>query len=163
MKLSLIGAIVRPWLNRAPLSRFRRRTSNRSTLPSGSGGWPRPKPPSRPARAFPMSGCGRGFLIWRQTAAHRHRHAGNMVARSARRRCPDRRHSRSLRPDSRSGHGPTPLRGRRRPSDPSSPWMRAPRWPPRALTLVRPDVIVYRVWGAEVRILAVWHRAQRRD
>jgi plasmid stabilization system protein ParE len=33
----------------------------------------------------------------------------------------------------------------------------------RALTLVRPDVIVYRVWGAEVRILAVWHRAQRRD
>ncbi len=33
----------------------------------------------------------------------------------------------------------------------------------RELTSVRPYVIVYRVWGAEARILAVWHGAQLRD
>ena len=32
-----------------------------------------------------------------------------------------------------------------------------------SLDVLRPYVIVYRLWGAEARILAVWHAARRLD
>ena len=31
------------------------------------------------------------------------------------------------------------------------------------LNILRPYVIIYRLWGAEARILAVWHAAHRLD